>query len=79
MFPEVLWPVHRQSYSLRSDVGVAGRRKRPLSFAFEMGNAEWVNVQTGELDGKMIEGFGDLRDGGSSCGAGTDEFTTERA
>ena len=38
------------------------------------GNTEWVNVQTGELDGKLIEVFGDLRDGDEVAVRGTDEL-----
>jgi hypothetical protein len=29
------------------------------------GNAEWVNVKSGELDGKLIEVFGTLKEGDS--------------
>jgi hypothetical protein len=38
------------------------------------GNAEWVNVHTGELDGKLIEVFGDLRESDVVALRGTDEL-----
>jgi hypothetical protein len=38
------------------------------------GTAEWVNVQTGEVDGKVIEVFGDLHSGDEVASRGTDEL-----
>ena len=38
------------------------------------GNTEWVNVQTGEVDGKSIEVFGDLREGDNIAVRATDEL-----
>lgn len=38
------------------------------------GNTEWVNVQTGEQDGKSIEVFGGLREGDEVAVRGTDEL-----
>ncbi len=40
------------------------------------GKAEWVNVQTGEVDGKLIEVFGDLREGDTVAMRGSDELRT---
>ena len=37
-------------------------------------NIEWVNVRTGEVDGKMIEIFGDAREGDEVAVRGTDEL-----
>jgi hypothetical protein len=37
-------------------------------------DAEWINVQTGEVDGKLIEVFGDLQDGDDVVVRGTDEL-----
>jgi hypothetical protein len=36
------------------------------------GNTEWVNVKTGELDGKFIEVFGLLQQGDTVAVRGTD-------
>jgi multidrug efflux pump subunit AcrA (membrane-fusion protein) len=38
------------------------------------GTVEWVNVKTGELDGKLIEVFGDLHAGDAIAARGTDEL-----
>ena len=50
----------------------------PLSVAqstrIRDGNVEWVKVQTGELDGKLVEIFGDLREGDQVAARGTDEL-----
>jgi len=37
------------------------------------GKTEWVNVQTGELDGKLVEIFGDVRVGDEVVLRATDE------
>jgi membrane fusion protein (multidrug efflux system) len=38
------------------------------------GNTEWVNVETGEVDGKSIEVFGSLHEGDEIAVRGTDEL-----
>ena len=38
------------------------------------GNVEWIKVQTGELDGKLVEVFGDLREGELVAVRGSDEL-----
>ena len=38
------------------------------------GSAEWVNVQTGELDGKVLEVFGGLPEGDTVAMHGTRKF-----
>src|SRR5258707_14113828 len=66
MFPEVLWPVRRSGPTLFVPTyAVARTTEVTFVVRFRNGTAEWVNVQTGEMDGKLIEVFGDLRDGES--------------
>ena len=38
------------------------------------GSPEWVNVRTGEVDGKLVEVFGDVREGDEVAVRGTDEL-----
>jgi len=38
------------------------------------GNPEWVNIRTGEIDGKLIEIFGDVGEGDVVAVRGTDEL-----
>ena len=75
MFPEMLWPVHRSEPThFVPTSAVARTTEATFVVRIRDGNAEWVNVQTGELDGKMIEVFGDLRDGDQVAVRGTDEL-----
>jgi membrane fusion protein, multidrug efflux system len=75
MFPEVLWPVHRSEPThFVPTSAVARTTEATFVVRVRDGNAEWVNVQTGELDGKLIEIFGDLRDGDQIAVRGTDEL-----
>jgi membrane fusion protein, multidrug efflux system len=75
MFPEVLWPVHRTDPSLFVPVSAVARTtEATFVIRIKDGNTEWVNVQTGELDGKMIEVFGPLREGDAIAARGTDEL-----
>ena len=75
MFPEVLWPVRRVEATLFVPVSAVARTTE-ATFVIRIrdGNAEWVNVQTGEIDGKSIEVFGGLRVGDEVAGRGTDEL-----
>ena len=75
MFPEVLWPVRRSAATLFVPISAVARTTE-ATFVVRVrnGNAEWVNVQTGEVDGKLIEVFGDLRDGEDVAARGTDEL-----
>ncbi len=75
MFPEVLWPVRRSELSLFVPTSAVARTTE-ATFVVRIrdGNAEWVNVQTGEVDGKLIEVFGDLRAGDDVAVRGTDEL-----
>jgi len=75
MFPEVLWPVHRSEPTLFVPVtAVARTTEATFVIRVREGSAEWVNVQTGELDGKLIEVFGELHDGDEVAVRGTDEL-----
>lgn len=75
MFPEVLWPVRRSDPTLFVPTSAVARTTE-ATFVVRIrdGNAEWVNVQSGELDGKLIEVFGDLHDGDQVAVRGTDEL-----
>ena len=75
MFPEVLWPVRRSGPTLFVPTSAVARTtEATFVVRFRNGDAEWVNVQTGEMDGKLIEVFGDLRDGEDVAARGTDEL-----
>jgi membrane fusion protein (multidrug efflux system) len=75
MFPEVLWPVRRTEPTLFVPTSAVARTTE-ATFVIRVreGNTEWVNVQTGELDGKSIEVFGGLRGGDEVALRGTDEL-----
>ena len=74
MFPEVLWPVHRSRATLFVPVSAVARTtEATFVVRIRNGNAEWANVQTGELDGKLIEVFGGLQEGDAVAVRGTDE------
>jgi len=75
MFPEVLWPVRRTEPTLFVPTSAVARTTE-ATFVIRVrdGNTEWVNVQTGELDGKSIEVFGGLREGDEVAVRGTDEL-----
>ena len=75
MFPEVLWPVRRTQPTLFVPVSaVAKTTEATFVIRIRDGNTEWVNVQTGELDGKSIEVFGGLHEGDEVAVRGTDEL-----
>lgn len=75
MFPEVLWPVHRADPTLFVPTSAVARTtEATFVVRIRNGNAEWVNVQTGESDGKLVEVFGDLREGDTVAIRGTDEL-----
>jgi RND family efflux transporter MFP subunit len=74
MFPEVLWPVRRSESTLFVPVSTVARSTE-ATFVIRIrdGKAEWVNVQTGELDGTLLEVFGDVHAGEEVALRGTDE------
>ena len=75
MFPEVNWPVRRTEPTLFVPLSAVARTTE-ATFVVRIrdGNTEWVDVQTGELDGKTIEVFGGLREGDELAVRGTDEL-----
>jgi len=75
MFPAVLWPVQREEPTLFVPASAVARTTE-ATFVIRIrdGNTEWVNVQTGEQDGKSIEVFGGLHDGDEVAVRGTDEL-----
>ena len=75
MFPEVIWPVKRTERTLFVPASAVARTTE-ATFVIRIrdGNTEWVNVQTGEQDGKSIEVFGGLREGDEVAVRGTDEL-----
>ncbi len=75
MFPEVLWPVRRSDATLFvPNSCVARTTEATFVVRVREGKAEWVNVQTGEVDGKLVEIFGDVRAGDEVVLRATDEL-----
>ena len=75
MFPEVLWPVRRSEPTLFvPNSTVARTTEATFVVRIRNGNPEWVNIRTGELDGKLIEIFGDVHEGDEVALRGTDEL-----
>jgi RND family efflux transporter MFP subunit len=75
MFPEVLWPVHRSAPTLFVPTSaVAHTTEATFVVRIGNGNPEWVNVRTGEVDGRLVEVFGDLKEGDEVAVRGTDEL-----
>jgi membrane fusion protein (multidrug efflux system) len=64
MFAEVQWPVSRGETSLFvPTTAVVRTSERQFVVRVRGGVAEWVDVKRGELNGAVIEVFGDLRAG----------------
>jgi len=75
MFPEVVWPVRRLQPTLFVPTSAVARTTEAVFVVrIRDGNVEWVNVQTGEVDGKQTEVFGDLREGDDVADRGADEL-----
>jgi len=75
MFPEVLWPVRRTEPTLFVPVSAVARTtEATFVVRIRNGNSEWANVSTGEMDGKLIEIFGDVHEGDEVAVRGTDEL-----
>ena len=55
-------------------VGVARTTEATFVVRIRNGSPEWVNVRTGEDDGKLVEVFGDVREGDEVAVRGTDEL-----
>jgi RND family efflux transporter MFP subunit len=75
MFAEVQWPVSRSRASLFVPVtAVVRTSERQFVVRIRNGTAEWVDVRRGEVDGDVIEVFGDLRPGDDVVRRGNDEI-----
>src|SRR5688572_14553907 len=75
MFAEVQWPVARAARSLFVPrTAVVRTSERQFVVRVRNGVAEWVDVRRGELNGDVIEVFGDLRAGDDVVRRGNDEI-----
>jgi RND family efflux transporter MFP subunit len=75
MFAEVQWPVSRAQASLFVPrTAVVRTSERQFVVRVRNGVAEWVDVRRGELNGDVIEVFGDLREGDIVVRRGNDEI-----
>jgi RND family efflux transporter MFP subunit len=75
MFAEVQWPVSRAQASLFVPrTAVVRTSERQFVVRVRNGVAEWVDVRRGELNGDVIEVFGDLREGDTVIRRGNDEI-----
>ena len=75
MYPEVDWPVHRATATLFvPTTAIARTNESTFVVRVRDGSVEWVKVQTGEIEGKLVEVFGELREGDQVALRGTDEL-----
>lgn len=75
MFPEVLWPVNRSEATLFVPTSAVARTtEATFVVRIRNRNSEWMNVRTGEVDGKLTEIFGDVHEGDEVAVRGTDEL-----
>jgi RND family efflux transporter MFP subunit len=75
MFAEVQWPVSRSRATVFVPTSAVVRTtERQFVVRVQNGVAEWVDVRRGELDGDLIEVFGDLRDSDIIVRRGSDEI-----
>jgi RND family efflux transporter MFP subunit len=75
MFAEVQWPVSRAQASLFVPrTAVVRTSERQFVVRVRNGVAEWVDVRRGELNGDVIEVFGNLREGDIVVRRGNDEI-----
>jgi RND family efflux transporter MFP subunit len=75
MFAEVQWPVSRTQASLFVPrTAVVRTSERQFVVRVRNGVAEWVDVRRGEVNGDVIEVFGDLREGDVVVRRGNDEI-----
>ena len=75
MFAEVQWPLSRRQTSLFvPTTAVVRTSERQFVVRVRNGVAEWVDVRRGELNGDVIEVFGDLRAGDDVVRRGNDEI-----
>jgi membrane fusion protein (multidrug efflux system) len=75
MFAEVQWPISRAQASLFvPTTAVVRTSERQFVVRVRNGVAEWVDVRRGEVNGTVIEVFGDLREGDVVVRRGNDEI-----
>jgi len=75
MFAEVQWPVSRATTSLFVPrTAVVRTSERQFVVRVRNGVAEWVDVKRGELNGDVVEVFGELRAGEDVVRRGNDEI-----
>jgi membrane fusion protein, multidrug efflux system len=75
MFAEVQWPVSRTGMSLFVPTSAVVRTsERQFVVRLRNGVAEWVDVRRGEVNGNVMEVFGDLREGDVVVRRGNDEI-----
>lgn len=75
MFAEVQWPVSRAQASLFVPrTAVVRTSERQFVVRVRNGVTEWVDVRRGEVNGDVIEVFGDLREGDIVIRRGNDEI-----
>lgn len=75
MFAEVRWPISRAQSSLFvPTTAVARTTERQFVVRLRNGAAEWVDVRRGQVNGELIEVFGDLQEGDLVARRGSDEM-----
>ena len=75
MFAEVQWPVSRgQSTLFVPTSAVVRTSERQFVIRVRNGVAEWVDVRRGEVNDKLLEVFGDLREGDTVVLRANDEI-----
>ncbi|MHB8640103.1 MAG: efflux RND transporter periplasmic adaptor subunit [Candidatus Acidiferrales bacterium] len=76
MFPEVEWPVRRPYATLFVPVSaVTNTTQGTFVLRVRAGQAERVEVKTGEIEGNLVEVFGDLKAGDEVALHGTEEIS----
>lgn len=75
MFADVQWPVSRGETTLFVPTSAVVRTsERQFVVRVRDGVAEWVDVRRGEVQGELIEVFGDLQEGETVVRRGSDEI-----
>jgi multidrug efflux pump subunit AcrA (membrane-fusion protein) len=75
MFANVHWPISRGAPSLFVPTSAVVRTsERQFVIRVSGGVAEWVDVRRGEVEGDLIEVFGELREGDLVIRRGNDEI-----
>jgi membrane fusion protein, multidrug efflux system len=75
MFAEVQWPISRAKASLFvPTTAVVRTSERQFVVRLRNGVAEWVDVRRGQVNGNLIEVFGNLQGGDIVARRGNDEI-----